>query len=231
MNKEEIVMEGLFIEIIRKRNMKNLYIRVKEKGMVTVSAPAKWKDEDIKRLIFKNLSKIRKMRDRILDVERERSKEYISGEYHYLWGKPYQLQVNERGRKCKIEKTPTNIFFTVKEGATRKEKEKVFVEWYRQELKKVLPTMVQECEKKTGISANEFRIKNMKTRWGTCNVHEGRIWINLQLAKKPMDCLEYVLIHELVHLLEKNHTSRFYRLVEDFYPTWKETKKRLDRTP
>ncbi len=105
------------------------------------------------------------------------------------------------------------------------------MEWYRQELKKVLPTMAQECEKKTGISANEFRIKNMKTRWGTCNVHEGRIWINLQLAKKPMDCLEYVLIHELVHLLEKNHTSRFYRLVEDFYPTWKETKKRLDRTP
>lgn len=231
MNKKEMVMEGLPIEIIRKRNMKNLYIRVKEKGIVTVSAPTKWKDEDIKKLICNNLSKIRKMRDRILDEERKNRRKYISGEFHYLWGKPYELQVKEGGGKCKIEKMPTNILFTVPEGITRKEREKVFVEWYRQELKKVLYTMALQCEKRTGIHANEFRIKNMKTKWGTCNINKQRIWINLQLAKKPMDCLEYVIIHELTHLLEKNHTKRFYKLLEEFYPTWKEAKKRLDRMP
>ena len=120
---------------------------------------------------------------------------------------------------------------TAPEGATTDAKERVFIEWYRQELKRVLQTVIWRCEKKTGVHAEEFRIKNMKTKWGTCNIEKRRIWINLQLAKKPMECLEYVVIHELVHLLEKNHTHRFNALVGEFYPTWKEAKKMLNTMP
>ena len=110
-------------------------------------------------------------------------------------------------------------------------REKTVIEWYRQEMKRVLETQIARCEKKTGICARGYKIRNMRTRWGTCNVDEGIITLNLQLVKKPPQCLEYVLIHELVHFMEKNHTHRFYALVEEFCPTWKETKKLLASMP
>lgn len=146
-------------------------------------------------------------------------------------GKPYRLQVVYEGTQHKIVKSPAKIIMTVPEGTDADAREKLFTEWYRQELKRVLESVIIGCEKKTGVHADEFRIKNMKTRWGTCNIEKRRIWINLQLAKKPMECLEYVVIHELVHLLEKNHTHRFHALVEEYCPTWREAKKMLATMP
>lgn len=148
-----------------------------------------------------------------------------------MWGKPYRLQVIYEGKQRKIVRTPTKIIMTVPEGTSIDSREKLFIEWYRQELKRVLESVVSQCEKKTGVHANEFRVKNMRTRWGTCNIDKRRIWINLQLAKKPAECLEYVVIHELVHLLEKNHTHRFRALVEEYCPTWQEAKKLLSTMP
>ena len=146
-------------------------------------------------------------------------------------GKPYRLQVIYEGKQRKIVRTPTKIIMTVPEGTSIDSREKLFIEWYRQEMKRVLESVVSQCEKKTGVHANEFRVKNMRTRWGTCNIDKRRIWINLQLAKKPAECLEYVVIHELVHLLEKNHTHRFRALVEEYCPTWQEAKKLLSTMP
>lgn len=232
MHSEEIVIGGLPIEVIRKKNLKNLYIRVNPpEGIVTVSTPTELGDEEIKLFVLKKLPEITKVRDRMLSQERQSKREYVSGESHYLWGKPYLLQVVYEGNQYKIVKSPTKIIMTVPEGATLEAKERAFIEWYRQELKRVLSTVVMQCEKKTGIHAEEFRIKNMRTRWGTCNIDKRRIWINLQLAKKPVECLEYVVIHELVHLLEKNHTHRFHALVEQFCPTWKDAKKLLSTMP
>jgi predicted metal-dependent hydrolase len=232
MHKEKMVINGLPIEVIRKTNLKNLYIRViPPDGNVTVSTPKELNDEDIKLFVIKKLPEITKVRDRMLAQERQSKREYISGESHYLWGKPYRLQVIHEGAQYKIVKTPTKIIMTAPEDATTELKERAFTEWYRQELMRVLQSVVERCEKKTGVHANEFRIKNMKTRWGTCNNDKRRIWINLQLAKKPMECLEYVVIHELVHLLEKNHTHSFHALVEEFYPTWREAKKLLITMP
>ncbi|MFA9464182.1 MAG: M48 family metallopeptidase [Velocimicrobium sp.] len=232
MRKEEITVGGLLIEVIRKVNLKNLYIRViPPEGNVTVSTPANLKDEDIKLFVLKKLPEIIGVRERMLAQERQSKREYVSGESHYLWGKPYRLQVVNAGAKYQIVKTPTKIILTAPEGAATESKEKAFIEWYRQELKRVLQPIIQRCEKKVGVHVEEFRIKNMKTKWGTCNIEQNRIWINLQLAKKPMECLEYVVIHELVHLLEKNHTHKFQSLVEGFCPTWKEAKKLLNRMP
>ncbi len=232
MHNEEIVLGGLPIEVIRKRNLKNLYIRVNPpEGNVTVSIPTDIGDEELKLFVLRKLPEITKIRDRMLSQERQSKREYVSGESHYLWGKLYRLQVIYEGKQYKIVKTPSKIIMTAPEGATLEAKERVFTEWYRQELKRVLTTVVAQCEKKTGIHAEEFRIKNMRTRWGTCNIEKRRIWINLQLVKKPAECLEYVVIHELVHLVEKNHTHRFNALVEHFYPTWKDAKKLLATMP
>ena len=232
MRNEEMTIGGLPIKVIRKKNLKNLYIRVNPpEGNVTVSTPTELSDEDIKLFVLKKLPEITKVRDRMISQERQSKRGYVSGESHYLWGKPYRLQVVYEGTQHKVVKTPTKIIMTVPVGADIETRERLLTEWYRQELKRVLESMVIGCEKKVGVHADEFRIKNMRTRWGTCNIEKRRIWINLQLAKKPMECLEYVVIHELVHLLEKNHTHRFNALVEECFPTWREAKKLLATMP
>ena len=126
---------------------------------------------------------------------------------------------------------PKKIVMTVPEDATEDQREKLMTEWYRKEIKRALPAVTKRCEQLMSLHADEYRVKNMKTKWGTCNISERRIWINLQLVKKAPECLEYVVTHELVHLLERNHTHRFHALVEQFYPTWRDAKKLLEELP
>ncbi|MFS0615588.1 SprT family zinc-dependent metalloprotease [Lederbergia ruris] len=228
----EVIIGGMPIEIIKKQNLKNLYIRVNPpEGNVTVSTPSDYPDEEIRLFVLKKMPEITKVRDRMLSQPRQTEREYVSGESHYLWGKPYRLQVVYEGNKYEITKLPNKIILTAPERSTKESRERAFNEWYREELKRVLNGVVSRCEAKTNLYANEYKIKNMRTKWGTCNIDKKRIWINLQLAKKPVECLEYVVIHELVHLIEKNHTHRFHALVEEFYPTWKEARKLLAELP
>lgn len=229
---EIVKISGLQIEVIRKKNLKNLYIRVNPpEGDVTVSVPVGFPDEEIRLFLLKKLPEITKVRSKMNLQPRQSKREYVSGESCYLWGKPYRLQIVPGGRRYLIEKTPTKLIMTVPEEATTEGKERALTEWYRSELKRVLETVFIDCKKKTGIDADEAKIKKMKTRWGTCNIENRRIWVNLQLVKKPPECLEYVVIHELVHLLERNHTNRFNALINEYYPTWKEAKKLLIEMP
>ena len=228
MRNDEMLIGGLLIEVIRKKNLKNLYVRVNPpEGNVTVSTPMELSNEDIKLFVLKKLPEITKVRDRMLSQERQSKREYVSGESHYLWGKPYRLQVVYEGTQHKIVKSPTKIIMTVPEGTDADARERLFAEWYRQELKRVLESVIIGCEKKTGVYADEFRIKNMKTRWGTCNIEKRRIWINLQLAKKPMECLEYVVIHELAHRRHMNHSRAFWAEVEKYCPDYLERREQL----
>ncbi|HHW94969.1 MAG TPA: M48 family metallopeptidase [Mogibacterium sp.] len=223
---------GLPVEVTKKKALKNLYIRIlPPEGKVVVSSPSTCPDEEIKLFVLKKLPEIMVIRERMLAQVRQSQREYVSGESHYLWGKPYMLEVVKGGNKYRIKKVPNKIIFTVPEGATRESKERAFNEWYREDLKRVLANITKPIEQRMGISANEYRVKNMKTKWGTCNIEKRRIWINLQLAKKPIECLEYIITHELVHLIEKNHTHRFHALVETYYPTWKDAQKKLEQMP
>lgn len=223
---------GLPVEITRKSSLKNMYIRVNPPdGIVTVSAPNDIGDETIKNFVLKRMPEITKVRDRILAQARQSKREYVSGESCYLWGKPYMLQVTYAGNRYHIEKTPNRIIMTAPVGSTEENREKAMTEWYRSELKRVLPTVLKQCEDRIGVVANACNVKYMKTRWGSCNVAEKRILINLQLVKKPVDCLEYVLTHELVHLLEKSHNNRFRGLVEKYCPNWKDAKQLLQDMP
>lgn len=228
----EVIIGGMPIEIIKKKNLKNLYVRINPpEGKVIVSTPSDYPEEEIRLFVLKKMPEITKVRDRMLSQVRQTEREYVSGESHYLWGKSYRLQVVYEGNKYVITKAPNKIILTAPTGSTKESRERAFNEWYRQELNRVLEGVVSRCESKINLHANEYRIKNMRTKWGTCNIAKKRIWINLQLAKKPVECLEYIVIHELVHLIEKNHTHRFHALVEEFYPTWKEARKLLTEMP
>lgn len=223
---------GLSVEITRKSSLKNMYIRVNPpEGIITVSAPNNIGDEAIKNFVLKRMPDITKVRDRMLAQVRQSKREYVSGESCYLWGKPYMLQVIYAGNRYHIEKTTNRIIMTAPVGATEENRKKAMTEWYRSELKRVFPAVLKQCEDRISIAANACNVKYMKTRWGSCNVEKKRILINLQLVKKPVDCLEYVLTHELVHLLEKNHNNRFRNLVEKYCPSWKEAKQLLRDMP
>ncbi|ADC90995.1 hypothetical protein HMPREF0868_1184 [Mageeibacillus indolicus UPII9-5] len=223
---------GIEVKITKKSNLKNLYIRVKPpEGNVTITAPLNYPDDEIRLFVLKKLPEINAVRLRMRSQARQTKREFISGESHYLWGKPYRLEVEVGSNKYSIKKMPNKILFLVPEGASVEDKKKIFNEWYRSELKRVLQGLIPTVEERMNLCANEYRIKDMKTRWGTCNIYKKRIWINLQLAKKPIECLEYVLVHEMVHLLEKNHTHKFHALVGEFYPPWKDAKKILESIP
>ena len=229
---EIMTVAGIPVEVTRKQRQKNLYIRVNPpEGNVTVSAPADAPEESIRYFILRKIPEITKVRDKMLSQPRQSKREYVSGEACYLWGKPYMLQVVYEGNRYRIEKTPQRIVMHAPENASPESREKALTEWYRGELKRVLPQILVQCEERIGVETNACNIKYMKTRWGSCNVNEKRILINLQLVHKPIECLEYVVTHELVHLLEKNHTNRFRALVEKYYPNWKEAKQMLTEMP
>lgn len=231
-SKETIVVGGLEVDVIRKSALKNMYIRINPpEGDVSVSAPNGTDDEVVRNFLLSKMPEIIKNRDRMAAQPRQAKREYVSGEACYLWGKPYMLQVNYEGSSYKIAKTGSKILMTAPVGTTEEGRKKAITEWYRSELKRTLPEVLHQCEKRIGVEVNACNIKYMHTRWGSCNISEKRILINLQLVKKPPMCLEYVITHELVHLLEQNHTSRFTSLVEMYFPNWKEAKRLLEDMP
>lgn len=162
---------GLPIKIIKKKNIKNLYVKVlPPDGNVTVSSPSDYPDEEIRLFVLKKIPEITKVRDKMLSQARQTEREYVSGESHYLWGKPYRLQVVYEGNRYVITKAPNKIVLQVPVGSTKEVRERAFNEWYRQELKRVLEGVVASCELKTNLVPNEYKIKNMRTKWGTCNI-------------------------------------------------------------
>ena len=233
MTSEKIIMAGNFeVRVTKRPGQKNLYIRVSPPdGEITVSAPARTPYNLIKNFILRKIPEITKARERIRNQFRQSKREYISGETCYYLGMPYMLQVIYSGHRYKIQRVANRIIMTVPEGTQTEKRKSLLTEWYRDELKKILAILLPECEKRVGVKINSCNVRNMKTRWGSCNISRKSILINLQLVKKPLECIEYVLIHELVHLLEKNHTNRFRSLVEKYYPVWREAKQILADMP
>lgn len=231
-NKKTLTIGGLPIDVLQKSNLKNMYIRVNPpEGIVTASIPNNVDDETLRNFVLCRMPDIIKVRDRMLAQRRQSKREYVSGESCYLWGKAYMLQVSYDGNRYIIEKTPNKILMTAPVGATPESREKAMTEWYRAELKRVIPNILQQCEDRIGIDSCSCTVKYMKTRWGSCNIQNRHILVNLQLVKKPIECLEYVLTHELVHLIEANHTNLFRSLVEKYCPNWKEAKQLLEEMP
>ena len=224
----EIIVDGIPISVTKKP-IKNMYIRiVPPDGGVRLTAPYSMSDEDICSFAVSRLSWIRKHQKHFGEQTRQPERQYITGESYYVWGKRYELDVRCSEKGARVYPEEGKLVLTIMEGSTSGQREAVLNEWMRGEIKAVIPEMLEKCENIVGVRAQEWRVKNMRTRWGTCNVQKKRIWLNLQLAQKAPECLEYVIIHELVHLLERNHNTRFYRYMNKFYPDWRAVKDKLN---
>lgn len=226
----KLVVADIEVQLIKK-NIKNLYLSVlPPDGQVRISAPKKMDDEAIRLFVVSKLSWIKKQRAKFQNQERQPERELISGESHYLWGERYLLNViytDKRKQGVEIRnKTYLDLF--VRENSDKEQRQKVMREWYRRELKAVIPSIIQKWEPVMGVKVQDWGVKLMKTKWGSCNTKAGRIWLNLELAKKNPACLEYTVVHEMVHLLERLHNERFVAYMDEFLPNWRSIKAELN---
>lgn len=223
-----IQVEEIRVEIQRKR-IQNLYLRVKPPdGAVFVSAPRLAPDSEIESFVRSRLDWIRERREEMSG--RPDPMGWVFDGRIWVWGKPYLLQVEERIRKPSVRMAEERVIMSLRPGSAEEKKLACLREWYRQILKDKANLLFPIWERKMGLRAEGWRIREMKTRWGTCNVRTGNIWLNLHLAEKPEKCLEYVIVHELSHLQVPNHGKEFWELVERYLPDWKERRERLNHT-
>jgi predicted metal-dependent hydrolase len=222
---------SLAIELLRKP-IKHLNISLlPPDGRVRVSAPTRMTETAIRMAVVKRLPWIHKHQVKFQQQVRESQREMLTGESHYLWGKRYRLDVVERVGKHQVVVEKERLILSVSPNTSTENRQLVIQNFYRQQLKTQIPTLIDHWLPMIGVSLNAWRIQQMKTRWGSCTIHSKRILLNLELAKKPFVCLEYVLVHELVHLLEASHNARFHALMDHFLPNWKETKAVLACCP
>lgn len=220
-------ISGIPIEVCKK-DIKNMHLYVKPpNGNVVVSAPLTMSDEAIERFVRTKASWIKKQVAKFDNQPRQSEREYVSGETLFVWGKRHYIQT-EYGNKNSLVLSGDRAVLTVRKESTAEQRENFVREWYRELLKAEIAQLLPKWEKATGLKATGWQTKYMTTRWGTCNIKTGKIWLNLQLAKKTPECLEYVILHELVHLVEKTHNERFVSLMDKYMPMWREVKTTLN---
>ena len=226
---QQMKVGGIQVDIVKK-DIKNLHLAVyPPSGRVRIAVPLRVNDESIRLLIVSKLSWIKKQQKKFAEQERQSEREYVTRESHYYQGRRYLLNVNEdEERNAVVIKNKRVIDLRVKHGYS---KEEIMKEWYRAQLKKEIQPLLKKWQKKIGVEASYCGVRLMKTKWGSCNISEKRIWINLELAKKPKQCLEYIIVHELVHLLERHHNDRYKKLMDTYIPQWRAYKDELNRFP
>ncbi len=227
-----ISVANIQIEVIRK-DIKNMHLAVyPPTGRIRLAAPTKTDSEVVRLFAISKLGWIKKHIKNFKEQPRETPREYTTGESHYYQGKRLLLNVIEHDGFNKVEvKGIKHIQLYVKPNSTIDDRALVLKEWYRKELKRQLPELIEKWEKVIGVRCNSWGVKHMRTKWGACNIEAKRIWINLELAKKPQVCLEYIIVHELVHLLERNHNDRFVSLMNKFMPKWRLHRDELNKLP
>ena len=220
------------MEVVRK-DIRTLRLAVyPPDGRVRVSVPLRLDDEAVRRAVISRLGWIRKHQSRFEKQDRRPRREMITGESLYVDGQRYRLHVIEQAGPASVSLAGgTTLELRVRPGADRDKRETVINQWLRQRLRKRIPGLIAKWEPRIGVSIAEWGIKKMKTRWGTCNIAARRIWLNLELAKKPLECLEYIVVHEMAHLVERYHNDRFRELMDGLMPQWRLHRAELNRAP
>lgn len=219
--KKVINVDDLVVTIKYRKNMKNIYLKVEKNADVVVSAPPRTPNYLIKKLIRDNIDEIKLRRNNIL-MNDYTMKQYVTGEKHIIFGKEFVLEV-KLGNKNVVRLSDDKIILVIKDKD--QDREQIVTSYLRKVLYNKALEFSNKYEKIMGVRAEQLRIKKMKTRWGTCNIEAKRIWINYELVKYPIECLEHIVVHELTHLLETNHTPRFYALLGKYYPNFRENDK------
>ncbi len=226
-----IVVGGLQVEVVRK-SIKNLHLAVyPPEGRVRVAVPLAVDDEAVRLAVISKLGWIKRKQEAFAKQPRQSQRDMVTGESHYFQGKRYRLKIVEGGGASKVYISGKNIILHIKPGTERDRREALLTNWYRQQLKEMIPELLTKWEPVVGAKALEWGVKKMKTRWGSCNFQARRIWLNLELAKKPLSCLEYVLVHELAHLHERRHNDHFRKLMDQFMPQWRNQCDLLNSAP
>jgi len=220
------------VEIVRKR-IKNLHLGVyPPEGRVRVAVPLAVNNDAVRLAVIGKLSWIKRQRAKFEAQPRQSQREMVSGESHYYLGRRYRLRVVESSvASSVIIRNSSSLELHIRPGATREQREGLLQNWYREQLKKKIPSILEKWQPLLGVQVPAWGVKKMKTKWGSCNVKAGRIWLNLELAKKPMKCLEYIAVHEMAHLLVRHHDDRFTALMDKFMPRWRVHREELNRAP
>ena len=229
---QRLSVGGLRIDVIRKP-IKNLHVGVyPPHGRVRVAAPLAVSDDAVRLAVVTRLPWIKRQRARFAGQSRQSERAYVSGETHYFMGRPYRLRLIEGAPAGRVHvRSSKALDLLVRTGSDRATRERVFLGWYREELRSLAAPMIEKWAAKLALPLPIWGIKRMKTKWGACNVDAGRIWLNLELVKKPLQSLEYVVAHELVHFLERQHSERFVALMDGALPNWRLLRDELNAGP
>ncbi len=212
--------------------IKNIHLSVMPPdGHVRIAAPLNLSTETIRLYAISKLSWIKKQQKKIRSQQRESNRLFINKETHYYQGRKYMLKIVPTTGVPKIILNKSTIVMHISENSTPEKRQEVMNEWYRAQLKNIVEKMISVWESKIGVTAIAWRIRSMKTKWGSCNTDHKSILLNLELAKKPLHCIEYIIVHELIHLIERRHNDRFISLLDRHLPNWRHYKEELNKLP
>jgi predicted metal-dependent hydrolase len=226
-----IDLGGISVDVVKK-DIKNIHLSVHPPlGRVSIAAPLRMNLDTIRVFAISKLAWVKQQQKKLREQERDAPREYLDRESHYLWGRRYLLELVEANAAPKIELNHRRIRMTSRPGASTSTKEVMLNTWYREQLKAEVPVLVAFWSPLIGVSSVQFRVRRMKTKWGSCTPARSSILLNSELAKKPRECVEYIVVHELVHLLEPTHNARFVALMDQYLPRWRFLRDRLNQLP
>lgn len=227
----QIQLGDIALDVVRK-DIKNVHLSVHPPtGRVSVAAPSRMSLDTIRVFAISKIGWIRQQQKKIGGQARETPREYLDRESHFVWGRRYLLKLIEDDAASQVELQHNKLVLRIRPGTKVKAKQAIVSKWYREEIKRVLPELLEQWTSRIGVVVEGVFLQKMKTKWGSCNAANGTIRLNTDLATKPPQCLEYIVVHELVHLREPNHSERFTALMDAHLPPWREVRKLLNDTP
>jgi predicted metal-dependent hydrolase len=214
------------------KDIKNVHLSVHPPaGRVSISAPRRMKLETVRLFAISKLDWIRRQQKEIRAQEREPEREYIDRESHFVWGRRCLLVIAVRNEAPRVDLKHNRLHFGLRPGTPTEKRHAIAEAWYREQLRLALPDLLSRWQPALGVEATRVYVQRMRTRWGSCNPSARTIRLNTDLAKKPRECLEYVVVHELIHLLEPTHNARFVALMNHYMPRWQDYRRALNRLP
>ena len=227
----QIKLGEITVDVVKK-GIKNIHLSVyPPTGNVRISAPFRMNLDNIRVFAITKLGWIKSQQQKLCEQARETPREYLNRESHYVWGKRYLLTVSERDQSPSVELKHNRMLLRVRPGTDEHRKQAIVAEWYRAQLRQAMPPLIAKWEPLIGVKVQQLFVQRMKTKWGSCNFGAHSIRLNTDLAKKPQECLEYIVVHEMVHFLEPTHNARFVALMDRFMPKWQFYREMLNRLP
>ena len=227
----QVQLGDIAVDVVKK-DIKNVHLSVyPPSGRVRISAPSRMSLDTIRVFAISKLDWIKQQQKKLREQERETPREYLDRESHYVWGKRHLLKVIESNSASEVVLKRNILLLRVRSGSSEEKKQAALEEWYRDQLKVAVPPLIAKWESLLGIKVKRFFVQRMKTKWGSCSHGAGSIRLNTELVKKPPECLEYIIAHEMLHLLEPTHNSRFIALMDQYMPKWQFQRQELNRLP